>query len=34
VDAILEKISRDGFQSLTDAERDVLHRAAKKGEKL
>ena len=33
VDAILEKISRDGFQSLTDAERDVLHRAAKKGEK-
>ncbi len=33
VDAILEKISRDGFQSLTDEERDVLHRAAKKGEK-
>lgn len=32
VDAILEKISRDGFQSLTDEERDVLHRAAKKGE--
>ena len=32
VDAILEKISRDSFQSLTDAERDVLQRAAKKGE--
>lgn len=29
VDAILEKISRDGFQSLTDEERDTLHRAAK-----
>jgi membrane associated rhomboid family serine protease len=33
VDAILEKISRDGFQSLTDEERDVLQRAAKQGEK-
>ena len=33
VDTILEKISRDGFQSLTDEERDVLQRAAKKGEK-
>lgn len=32
VDAILEKISRDGFQSLTDEERDVLHRAAKTSE--
>lgn len=32
VDAILEKISRDGFQSLTDEERDVLHRAAKNSE--
>ncbi len=30
VDAILEKISRDGFQSLTDEERDILLRAAKK----
>lgn len=30
VDAILEKISRDGFQSLTDEERDMLQRAAKK----
>jgi membrane associated rhomboid family serine protease len=29
VDAILDKISRDGFQSLTDGERDVLQRAAK-----
>lgn len=33
VDAILDKISRDGFQSLTQGERDVLQRAAKKGEK-
>jgi membrane associated rhomboid family serine protease len=32
VDAILEKISREGFQSLTDEERDVLHRAAKTSE--
>ena len=32
VDKILEKISRDGFQSLTDEERDILHRAAKDGE--
>ena len=29
VDRILEKISRDGLQSLTDAERDTLQRAAK-----
>jgi membrane associated rhomboid family serine protease len=29
VDAILEKISREGFQSLTDEERDLLHRSAK-----
>ena len=32
VDTILEKISREGFQSLTDEERDVLHRAAKNSE--
>lgn len=32
VDAILEKISRDGFQSLTDEERDALTKAAKSGE--
>ncbi|MFM2197744.1 MAG: hypothetical protein RLZZ505_1176 [Verrucomicrobiota bacterium] len=32
VDTILEKISRDGFQSLTEQERDVLHRAAKNSE--
>lgn len=30
VDAILDKISREGFQSLTDEERDLLHRAANK----
>lgn len=29
VDVILDKISREGFQSLTDEERDVLQRAAK-----
>lgn len=29
VDAILDKISRNGFQSLTEEERDTLHRAAK-----
>lgn len=34
VDRILEKISRDGFQSLTDEERDVLHRAARNGDGL
>ena len=28
VDRILDKISQDGFQSLTDAERDVLRKAA------
>jgi membrane associated rhomboid family serine protease len=32
VDAILDKISRDGFQSLTDEERDTLHRAARNSE--
>ncbi len=32
VDAILEKISRDGFQSLTDEEREILQRAAKHSE--
>ena len=31
VDAILDKISREGFQSLTDQERDLLQRASKKG---
>ncbi len=30
VDEILDKISREGFQSLTDEERDLLHRASKK----
>ena len=30
IDEILDKISRDGFQSLTDEERDLLHRAANK----
>jgi membrane associated rhomboid family serine protease len=34
VDRILEKISRDGFQSLTDEERDLLSKAAKDGESL
>lgn len=34
VDRILEKISRDGFQSLTDEERELLHKAAKDGENL
>ena len=29
VDAILDKISRDGFQSLTEEEREILHKAAK-----
>ncbi len=29
VDVILDKISREGFQSLTDEERDLLHRASK-----
>jgi membrane associated rhomboid family serine protease len=28
VDTILDKVSREGFQSLTQAERDVLHRAS------
>lgn len=32
IDEILEKISREGFQSLTEAERDALHRAAKNEE--
>lgn len=30
IDEILDKISRDGFQSLTDEEKDLLHRAANK----
>jgi hypothetical protein len=30
VDRILDKISRDGFQSLTEAEREVLQQAAKR----
>lgn len=30
IDAILDKISKDGFQSITDEERDLLHRAAEK----
>lgn len=30
IDAILDKISSEGFQSLTEEERDMLHRAAKK----
>lgn len=29
VDAILDKISKEGFQSLSEEERDLLHRAAK-----
>jgi len=29
IDEILDKISREGFQSLTDEERDLLHRASK-----
>jgi len=32
VDEILDKISRDGFQSLTTAERQILERAAKKSQ--
>ncbi|MEP4808274.1 MAG: rhomboid family intramembrane serine protease [Luteolibacter sp.] len=32
VDRILDKISKDGFQSLTEEERDLLHRAAKSQE--
>ena len=34
LDEILEKISRDGFQSLTEEERDTLHRAAKNSQDL
>jgi MFS family permease len=30
VDRILEKISREGFQSLTQAERDILHKASER----
>ena len=33
VDRLLDKISKDGFQSLTDEERDTLQRAAKSQEK-
>jgi len=29
VDQILDKISRDGFQSLTQEERDILDQASK-----
>ncbi|MFK7849486.1 MAG: rhomboid family intramembrane serine protease [Akkermansiaceae bacterium] len=32
IDEILDKISKDGFQSLTAEERDILHRAAKSEE--
>ena len=32
VDRILEKISRDGFHSLTEAEKELLQQAAKRGE--
>lgn len=32
VDRILDKISRDGFQSLTEEEKDLLHKAAKQRE--
>lgn len=32
VDDILDKISRDGFQSLTTAEREILEKAAKKSQ--
>lgn len=34
VDRILDKISKDGFQSLTEEERDLLHKAASRGEEL
>jgi hypothetical protein len=30
VDAILDKVSREGFQSLTAAEREVLHKASQR----
>lgn len=33
VDRLLDKISENGFQSLTEEERDLLHRAAKSQEK-
>ena len=33
IDEILDKISRDGFQSLSEEERDLLHRAAKSEQK-
>ncbi len=33
IDAILDKISKDGFQSITPEERDVLRRAAENAEK-
>lgn len=33
IDRLLDKISQNGFQSLTDEERDTLHRAAKSQEK-
>ncbi|MDP4897545.1 MAG: rhomboid family intramembrane serine protease [Akkermansiaceae bacterium] len=33
IDRLLDKISKDGFQSLTEEERDLLHQAAKSQEK-
>jgi hypothetical protein len=33
VDLILDKISREGFQSLSDHEREVLRKAAQQGPK-
>jgi membrane associated rhomboid family serine protease len=30
VDQILDKVSREGFQSLTEAEREILHKAAQR----
>lgn len=33
IDRLLDKISKDGFQSLTEEERDLLHKAAKSQEK-
>ena len=33
VDAILDKISKDGFQSITEEEHNLLRRAAEKGDK-
>jgi len=33
VDLILDKVSRDGFQSLTQAERDILRQASERQNK-